>query len=417
MRYHALQALVCFIAFLALGASGRSATVAAQPSVQPRFVLVLTRHGVRSPTSPTELAPYTSQAWPKWEVAPGYLTPHGAALMRQFGAYYRSYYASLFPATGCPAQGTVFIWADVDERTIATGKALADGIAPGCDVNVGHGPKGKDDLLFDPLPTLGRADTALSKASTLGAIGADPNAVVDAYRGAYAALDRVLGCSTGCKKLSNVGTTIDADPDSGLTGVSGGLDAAGTAAENLLLEYTDGMPAVGWGRADESTILDIMQLHAVKSRVEHETYYNARAEGSNLLAHIAATLDQSVAGTSNGQTRVPASARFAVIVGHDTSLSKMAGMLHLSWLMKGYLFNDTPPGGALVFEVYTQGSMPAFIRLFFTAQSLAQMRAGDGAHPARVPVYVPGCPDLDCPVTTFDAIVQRSLDKRLVGAW
>jgi 4-phytase/acid phosphatase len=412
-----MQALVCFVAFLLVLASGSTSAVAAQTGIQPRFVLVLTRHGVRSPTSPAELAPYAAQAWPKWEVAPGYLTPHGAALMRQFGTYYRSNYSSLFPKAGCPASGSVFVWADVDERTIATGKAMLDGIAPGCSLTVGHGPKGKDDLLFDPLPTLGRADTAASKAAVLGAIGSEPNAVVDAYRSAYDSLDRVLACTAGCKKLGMVATTIDPDPDTGLSGVSGGLDAAGTAAENLLLEYTDGMPTVGWGRAEERTILNIMQLHAAKSRIEHETYYNARTEGSNLLEHIAATLDQAAAGASNSQTRVPVNARFAVIVGHDTSLSKMAGMLHLSWLMKGYLFNDTPPGGALVFEVYTQASKPAFIRLFFNAQSLAQMRSGDGAHPARVPVYVPGCPDLDCPVTTFDAIVQRSLDKRLVGAW
>jgi 4-phytase/acid phosphatase len=412
-----MQAMVCLVAFFAMLASGSTRMARAQTGIQPRFVLVLTRHGVRSPTSPAELAPYAAKAWPKWEVAPGNLTPHGAALMRQFGAYYRSYYPSLFPQHGCPSSGSVFVWADVDERTIATGKAMLDGIAPGCSLTVGHGPKGKDDLLFDPLPTLGRADTAASKAAVLGAIGSDPNAVVDAYRSAYDSLDRVLACTTGCKKLEAVATTIDPDPDTGLAGVSGGLDAAGTAAENLLLEYTDGMPTVGWGRADEATILNIMHLHAAKSRVEHETYYNARAEGSNLLAHITATLDQAAAGASHGRTRVPVNARFAVIVGHDTSLSKMAGMLHLSWLMKGYLFNDTPPGGALVFELYAQQPAPPFVKLFFTAQSLDQMRAGNGSKPARVGVYVPGCPRMECPLSTFDAIVQRSVDMRFVGGW
>lgn len=415
----AALAVVCVFAVAVTRPDRSLGALPAAGSPPLKLVIVLTRHGVRSPTSPAELVPYSARPWPKWEVAPGYLTPHGAALMRQFGASYRSSYAQqgLLPATGCPPPGSIFVWTDIDERTIATGKALLDSIAPGCGVSVQHGPLKKDDLLFDPLPTLGRADAAASKASVLGAVGNSPDAVVEAYGQAYATLDRVLGCSSTCKRISKVPTTIDVDPDTSLAGVSGGLDAAGTAAENLLLEYTDGQSKVGWGQIDAATLLDIMQLHAAKARIEHETFYNARAEGSNLLAHISATLDQAASGHAAVQTRVPSSARLAIIVGHDTSLSKMAGLLHLSWLMNGYLFNDTPPGGALVFELYTPSGAPAFVRLFFTAQSLDQMRSGNGSQPSRVPVYIPGCPSYDCPVSTFDGLVQRALDKRFVSRW
>ncbi len=420
MRNHALRALVglCLCALTYAFPKASSASLPSGSTAGPRLVFVLTRHGVRSPSDPSELKGYSAQPWPSWEVAPGYLTPHGAALMRQFGAYYRSFYSAvgLLPASGCPPAGSVFVWADVDERTVATGRSMLDGFAPGCGLSVGHA-KGKEDLLFDPLPALGRADAGASKASVLGAIGGDPGALVTTYRSPYASLDRVLGCSTTCKALTQVPTTIDPDPDSGLASVNGGLDAAGTAAENLLLEYADGQHSVGWGRADGATILDIMRLHAAKSRIEHETYYNAKAEGSNLLAHISATLDQAAGVTTTVQTRVPSSARFAAIVGHDTSLAKIAGMLNLSWLMNGYLFNDTPPGGALVFELYTPHAAPAFVRLYFTAQSLDQMRAGNGSRPARVPVYVPGCPSLDCPLSTFDTIVQRSVDTHFVSTW
>jgi len=276
---------------------------------------------------------------------------------------------------------------------------------------------GKEDLLFDPLPTLGKADSTLSLASVRGAIGAEPQALVTAYRGAYTTLDDVLGCTTTCKRISQVPTTIDADPDTGLASVNGGLDAAGTAAEDFLLEYADGHPSVGWGHVDGATVLHVMHLHALKTYIEHETYYNARAEGSNLLSHIGATIDQAATGAKNANTRVPLTGRFAVIVGHDSSLEKMAGMLRLSWLMDGYQINDTPPGGALVFELYTPANAVAFVRLFFTAQSLDQMRAGNGEHPSRVPVYVPGCPSMDCPIDTFDAVVQRATDPRFVGTW
>jgi len=59
-----------------------------------KFVIILSRHGVRSPTgTPEQLNPYSAQPWPAWDVPPGYLTPQGARLMTLFGAYYRSYYA------------------------------------------------------------------------------------------------------------------------------------------------------------------------------------------------------------------------------------------------------------------------------------------------------------------------------------
>jgi 4-phytase / acid phosphatase len=387
----------------------------------PSFVLVVTRHGVRSPTHPSELAPYSTRAWPTWEVKPGYLTPHGALLMRQFGTYYRHVYqsAGIVPATGCPAAGSVFVWADIDERTLATGNALLDGIAHGCGLTVQHASLDKDDPLFDPLPTLGKADAALSRASTLGAIGNDPESFAGAYAPAFELLGRVLGCTAAarsCKPISKVPTTIDTD-DTGLAAVNGGLDAAATAAENLLLAYTDGRSDAAWRFVDASTILRVMQLHALKSRIEHETWYNARAEGSNILSAITATLDQAASGSKNPGTRVPLSTRLAIIVGHDTTLSLLAGTLHLSWLVNGYQFNDTPPGGALVFEVYHPAGAATFVRLFFVAQSLQQMRRGEGTQPKRVPIFIPGCPAMDCPIEAFKTIVNGAIDHQLVAPW
>jgi 4-phytase/acid phosphatase len=37
-----------------------------------------------------------------------------------------------------------------------------------------------------------------------------------------------------------------------------------------------------------------------------------------------------------------------ILVGHDTNLANVGGVLHLSWLIDGRK-DDTPPGEALVF--------------------------------------------------------------------
>src|ERR1700683_5852701 len=69
-----------------------------------KFVVVLTRHGVRSPTgSPDQYYAYSKAPWPQWDVPPGYLTPHGFEDMRLFGAYDRLLLAreGLLEAAGC----------------------------------------------------------------------------------------------------------------------------------------------------------------------------------------------------------------------------------------------------------------------------------------------------------------------------
>jgi 4-phytase/acid phosphatase len=385
----------------------------------PRLVIVVMRHGVRSPSHPDELNVYAAQPWPKWSVRGGYLTPHGAMLVRQLGRHYRSMYTgSIFPAAGCPASGSVFVWADVDERTRATGDALVGGLAPGCSIAVHHAGD-NNDALFDPLPGFGSVNKSESMASVMGALGGDPNALADAYRAEFSEMQTVLGCGTlrACKIASRVPTTVAGTGDGGLAEFDGGLDIAADVAENLLLEYTDGQKIVGWGRVDRATLVDLLQLHGLKQKFQHETIYAARAHGSNVMLHVLQTLQQGATGATVAGTRVPVPARFVALVGHDTQLSELAGLLRISWLMRGYPLNETPPGAALVFELYAPGQGLPYVRTFFTAQTLDQMRSGTGANPGRVPVYVPGCPGYDCPMDTFARAVDAAIDPSFTGPW
>ena len=400
-----------------------AAAAAAGPSPQSsglRMVVIVSRHGVRSPTHPTELQAYARDPWPAWSGRPGDLTQHGALLMEQFGTFYRRFYGPMLgmAATGCPSRASVFIWADVDQRTRATAEALLKGFAPGCGIVVGHSPRDPDPL-FDPLPGMGVVNKAESSAAVLGAVGGSFGGLTDAYGSTFATLEQVLGCAAaGCKQIAQVPTTVVNDGDGGLASISGGLDMAADAAENLLLEYTDGHATVGWGRVDRARLLELLQLHVLAKRLEHNRY-TARAHSSNIMAHILQTLDEGVSGATVAGTRIPPRSRFVFISGHDTQLAELSGLLHLSWLIEGDQLNDTPPGSALVFELHgpaRAGAQP-FVRTFFTAQSLDAMRAGEGQNPLRVPVYVAGCPAFDCPFATFSRIVKAAIDPAFVLPW
>ena len=386
---------------------------------QLRAVVIVTRHGVRSPTDPAELTPYSARPWPVWEVPPGYLTPHGAAAMMRFGTAYRTLYAAqgLLPRSGCPAQDSVYVWADTDQRTKATARALLDGFAPHCGLTALDAGEGNDPL-FHSLPAVGKADAAISLASLAGSFGSSPDSLVAAYGLAFEKLDAILGCAQAqCLRVSHVPSSVQT-AKSGLATLQGPVDIASTAVEDFILEYADGKAAsdVGWGQVDAPALLQLSQLHVLKSLASTQTPYSARLLASNLLAHVAATIDASASGRPNAQTRVAPSARFVAFVAHDTNLEAIAGALRLRWLLPGYQINDTPPGGALVFEIYRSSNGP-FVRTFYTAQTLDEMRTLSADAPERAPVFVPGCPALDCPLEAFDRATSAAIDPAFVTPW
>jgi 4-phytase/acid phosphatase len=99
--------------------------------------------------------------------------------------------------------------------------------------------------------------------------------------------------------------------------------------------------------------------------------------------------------------------RALFLSGHDTNIENIAGALNLTWILDGRR-NDTPPGGALVFEVWQQRSTQQYsVRLYYTAQTLGQMRTSAALSaakpPERVAVFIPACSraDVSCALPEF----------------
>ncbi len=416
------------------------ASAAASEDSELRYIVILSRHGVRSPTAKAEdLNRYSAEPWPDWGVPPGMLTPHGREQMKIIGAWDRAYLAqqSLLPPSGCESAKYVLVWSDADTRSRESAAALIEGLLPGCrEVTAQSRPAGEIDPLFDPFDSeIGPPDQKLAAAAALGQIGGRPEALLELYRPAFEQLERVLlGCVPGreCRSGDFTKRSVIMEPIVLLSGrgnaaieFSGAVRTGSSLAENLLLEYLNGFQGkdLGWGRLNASNLQEIMRLHTAYADLERRTPYIARARGSNLLSRILFSLEQAQSGKPVKGALGKADARVLLLMSHDVNASNISGMLGINWLLPGDQPCDPVPGGALVFELrQSRASGHYTVRTYYTAPSREQTRNATALTsdnpPLRAPIFVPGCGTssgtFDCDWPKFEEIARAAIDLRFV---
>lgn len=386
-----------------------------------KFVILISRHGVRSPTGDSSrLNLYSSQPWPEWTVPPGYLTAHGFALMKIFGAYDREFYAGegLLAPNGCDDAAHIRIIADSDQRTRETARALAEGLAPECPLGFTAAQPGTPDSLFHTTTQDDRRlDKNLAVAAVNGSIGGSPQSLALSYRPQLEMLDSILhgtaadgkNAQTQPHSIFEISPELSPGKNDHLVELRSPLSLASSIVENFLLEYCEGMEKknVGWGRIDGEKLRELMQLHTAQQELLNRVPYIARAQASKLLEQILKSMEQAQSGKQVSGALSKPDDHLLILVGHDTNLANIAGTLDLHWILDGRR-DDTPPGGALVFELW-QSPAGYTVRTWFTAQTLDQMRTASplslAAPPERVPVFIPSCGNAtgDC---TWDAFQQ-----------
>ena len=381
-----------FLPFCPPLAAQAAAAPAANPDAELQLVVMLSRHGVRSPIgNPNPFAQYAAAPWAQWDVPASFLTAHGYQLMKLMGAWDRSKFSGegLLAPNGCTDAAHVSIIADIDQRTRETGKALAEGMFSGCSVPVNSQPDGKEDPLFRPIESGSvHPDKALAAAAVAGRIGGDPNQLTEVYRPQLTILDRILaGCGHGPanpKRTSifDIPASLTAGAGDSPANLRGPVPSAATIAENLLLEYTQGMSAAdtGWGCVDEATLRTVMQINAANWEYGKRTPAVARIFASRILDRILKTMAQSASGEPVPGALGKPGDRLVILVGHDTNIATVAGALGIDWALDGRI-DDTPPGGALLFELWRprDGGKP-FVRVEFITQTLEQMRNSRQPH-------------------------------------
>lgn len=403
--------------------SADTAVATASDGLKLERVVFLMRHGIRPPTKdPAKGDNYARDAWPAWTVDYGLLTPRGADGIRLLGTADRADYVrrGLLPAQGCLPAGAVVAEASAKQRAIKTGEAYVETLLPGCTISVAHPEKeGPEDWVFHPLDS-GPADFDGQKAYR-EVIARAPAGGIAAEAAARSAEITLLGNVLGCcappvcasNKLPAACTLADL-PSSIVANVNDRPDLAGplsigsTISQTFLLEYLEGMPMadVGWGRINRDQIEQLLIFHPVKFHYENGSPYVAQRAAGPLVTRMVAALNAG-----------PGGAPFTLLFGHDTNLADVGSLLGISWHAASYPKDDIPPGGALGFELLGDKTGHKFVRAFFRAQTMDQLRKQTPldaqAEGYRSYLSIPGCNDMGettpCPIDRFTAVVREKL--------
>jgi 4-phytase/acid phosphatase len=421
-------------------------------------VVAISRHGIRSPTSSqATINLYTRQpaGFPVWPLPsdvpdlPGTLTTKGQQNAALLGAWYRDFYAAqgILPARGtCPAPGTVYVYADVFERTLHTAQGYLDGMflfetTPDCGIQVVKSIQSVDPYIDTAAAGVCGIDIAEDLTAFNVKIGGNSTSLINTYSAQLQTLQTVTQCCqpaacaspanptpTSCSLLQLPTTATTSGEVAFATGTL--FDVADTVTETLELEYAQGMPetgcgtnsgaeCVGWGAIPANGLSDLTKLHVLNMvNLTCQLPSFAQVGSTNLMSQLVGTMDQAVSGVKNADILAPVESKFTLFVAHDENVSAIAKFLGgVTWQAEGFQPNDPNPAGALVFELHKiKQSGELVVRLYYVIATLDQMRSSTTltlqTPPQRLPLAIPACGgNLDCPYDQLKKFINAHVRK------
>jgi 4-phytase/acid phosphatase len=395
--------------------------VQAQPPQQTlQYMVVLSRHGLRTPLwIPEQADQYAAQPWPKWDVPLGNLTARGKTQMQIVGAYDRDYLqqTGLLTQRGCMEASRFYFHSDAMERDIESARALARGMLPNCEVPIHGLPEGQPDPLFKPREAgVGHYDAAIADAELLVRLGGNAKELLKTLRPGVESVEEIL---LGCKPNATcpaAGSKVKRLPIEPVEEVV----SAVKAVDSFLMEYQGALDSkdVGWGRVDTSKLGELRKFKAEADDLGL-TSYAARATSSNLLDHLLLSLQQAQSGKGIPGALGQPGDKALFVLGHDTDIQRIARLLNLSWALNGNVPHETPPGCALIFELWGDSSGKQTVRVYFQTATMEQIRNLTPLTlknpPERMSLTIPACATSGGTWNCFQHAVESAIDPAFVA--
>ncbi|SMB41287.1 glucose-1-phosphatase/inositol phosphatase [Serratia proteamaculans] len=360
-------------------------------------VLVMSRHNLRAPlaNNGSVLAQSTPKAWPAWDTPGGLLTTKGGVLEVYMGHYFNAWLkqTGVLPQEGCPTAGSVYVYANSLQRTVATAQFFTNGAFPGCDISVHHQDKmGEMDPTFNPIIT-DNSDAFNQQA--LGAMNKELASLkLDA---AYKQLAKIIDYqdSSSCKTDKHCDLTKEASKMSAVPGkepgVAGPLRVGNSLVDAFMLQYYEGFPMkdVAWGKI--TTPQQWKQLAQLK-----DGYQDSLFTSPVVAQNVAKPLLTYINGALIGE-RKPDSAKVTVLVGHDSNIASLLSAMEFQPYQLPHQYEKTPIGGKLVFQRWHDKKNDRdLLKIEYVYQSTDQLRNASPltlkTPPQRVTLALKGCP-------------------------
>ncbi|MDT3249646.1 bifunctional glucose-1-phosphatase/inositol phosphatase [Serratia sp. root2] len=360
-------------------------------------VLMMSRHNLRAPlaNNGSVLAQSTPKAWPAWDTPGGLLTTKGGVLEVYMGHYFNEWLkqTGVLPQEGCPTAGSVYVYANSLQRTVATAQFFTNGAFPGCDIGVHHQDKmGEMDPTFNPIIT---DNSEAFNQQALGAMNTELASLkLDA---AYKQLAKIIDYkdSSACKTDKHCDLTKEASKMSAVPGkepgVAGPLRVGNSLVDAFMLQYYEGFPMkdVAWGKI--TTPQQWKQLAQLK-----DGYQDSLFTSPVVAQNVAKPLLTYINGALIGE-RKPDAPKLTVLVGHDSNIASLLSAMRFKPYQLPHQYEKTPIGGKLVFQRWHDKKNDRdLLKIEYVYQSADQLRNADKltlkTPPQRVTLALEGCP-------------------------
>ena len=355
-------------------------------------VVVLSRHNIRAPLSggSSVLGRITPHEWFKWSANPSVLSLRGGILETEMGQYFRVWLEDqgLFPEHYRPDDGSVRIYANSRQRTIATANYFVSGLLPAWDATIEtHMEFDKMDPVFEPRLIF--VSPSYNEAAE--------KQIRELFGGA------IEGLADNYKLLANVIDVEESEAfkDGTFTGfrtddtefifelykepaMKGSLKTGCSVSDALVLQYYEEpnhKKAAFGHRLTERQWRQIAEIKDMHLQVLFTSPLVSVNVAHPLLAEIEAEL------TTEGR-------RFTFLCGHDSNIGSVLAALGVEPYELPGAIDKTPIGGKLVFARWRAEDGTAWISVDLVYQTTEQLQDATlldlELHPASVDMQFAG---------------------------
>lgn len=334
-------------------------------------VVILSRHNMRAPLSDegSLLGRITPHKWVSWTANAKELSLRGGMLETEFGQFFRIWLEKegLFPENYRPEDGSVRIYANSKQRTIATANYFLSGLLPVSDLEAEHhGEYDSMDPVFNPvLSGVNDEFRAEAEKEINELFGEDLNAIGDKYELISDLIDLKDSEAYKSGEFTGfaVGDSVFSFEDGKEPAVVGSLSIACNVTDALVLQLYEGPEEESvFGKSVSKE--DWQNIGEIKDLYE-DVLFNTPVIARNVARPLAAELLKELEDPER---------KFSILIGHDSNQVSLLSALGSEDFYPVYAIEKTPIGGKLVFSLWKDAEGKEYMGVDLVYLTVDQLR-------------------------------------------